>query len=166
MKCNDRHLHVWEDSLHLITLFKSITLLCGIDSSLHNIHDSQPECWNVPHNIVNPTKHCYKTNSWHSDHGSSIFKSWQWVLRPRFPAYNLITCKMHNKHLNHPTVDFKSVNLKHLSTSVQTKSILLNLLLHQVLFLPKNMGFVYLKAIALRYQLRSNLLYLQPRRKI
>ena len=42
-----------------ITLFRSITMFCGIDNMMQNIPHIQYECGNIPHNNVSPTKLCY-----------------------------------------------------------------------------------------------------------
>ena len=42
-----------------ITLFESIRMFCGTDSVMHNIPHIQHEWWNIPWNIVSPTKYCY-----------------------------------------------------------------------------------------------------------
>ena len=52
-------LFIGTSTFSCIALFKSITVLCGIDSILHNIPYIQYECGNIPHNIVSPTKRCY-----------------------------------------------------------------------------------------------------------
>ena len=41
------------------TLFKSMTMFYGTDYIMRNILHIQFECRNVPHDIVDPTKHCY-----------------------------------------------------------------------------------------------------------
>ena len=43
----------------LITLFRPIAMLCGIDNILQNIPRIHVECENISQNIVSPIEHCY-----------------------------------------------------------------------------------------------------------
>ena len=49
-----RFVTCWEG----ITLFGSITMLCGGDNIMENILHIHYEWWNVSHNTASPTKHC------------------------------------------------------------------------------------------------------------
>ena len=43
----------------LLTSFISIIVLCGTDNILWNIPSFKLNMGNIPHNTINPPKHCY-----------------------------------------------------------------------------------------------------------
>ena len=63
-ECDTRMINLYEMIIvlmhPLITLSRSITILCGIDNNMKNIPPFKPNVRNILQNIANPTKHYYE----------------------------------------------------------------------------------------------------------